>query len=350
MKMTSVKYLVGEGFKNAWVNRLMSIASVGVLMACMILMGIALIFSENINVALGNLEKQNVVMVYMKDYSWALYGEEDKSAEETSSESNSSETASENTESADKNGISSSDYVIHNEDEAKALCDEIKKLPNVDTVEYISSEQGLNETTDRLLGSYKDDFDFLHEEYGNPISASARVTMKSMEQFDETVSSIEKLEGVSNVRSFGTLADTILNLRNGITVAGFWIIAILLIISLVIVSNTIRITMYNRKLEIGIMKAVGATDAFVRIPFVVEGIAIGLISAILAEGLLYFIYRVGTESIAEMLKTSSVVPFSEMWLPLLGIFALLGVSAGALGSFIMIGKYLRKEGSEFTAI
>lgn len=345
MKITSVKYLVGEGFKNAWVNRLMSIASVGVLMACMILMGIALIFSENINVALGNLEKQNVIMVYMKDYSWALYGEEDKSAEATSSE-----TASESTESADENGISSSDYVIHNEDEAKALCDEIKKLPNVDTVEYISSEQGLNETTDRLLGSYKDDFDFLNEEYGNPISASARVTMKSMENFDETVSSIEKLEGVSNIRSFGDLADTILNLRNGITVAGFWIIAILLIISLVIVSNTIRITMYNRKLEISIMKAVGATDAFVRIPFVVEGIAIGLISAILAEGLLYFIYRVGTESIAAMLKTSSVVPFSEMWLTLLGIFALLGVSAGALGSFIMIGKYLRKEGSEFAAI
>lgn len=346
MKITSIKYLIGEGFKNTWVNRLMSIASIGVLMSCMILIGLALIFSENINVALGNLEKQNVVMVYMKDYSWALYGEEE--ADATASTAAASDTASD--EKKDANGIAASDYVIHDENEAKALCDAISQLPNVDSVEYISSEQGLNETTDRLLGSYKEDFDFLNEKYGNPISASARVTMKSMEEFDDTVSSIAGLNGVSNVRTFGNLADTILNLRNSITVAGFWIIGILLVISLMIVSNTIRITMYNRKLEISIMKAVGATNTFIRIPFVIEGIVMGLLSALLAEGLLYFIYRVGTETIASMLKTSSVVPFSEMWLPLLLMFTILGVGAGALGSFFMIGKYLRKEGSEFSAI
>ena len=75
MKLSSIKYLTGEGFKNVWVNRLMSVASVGVLVACMVIIGIAILISENANVAIGNLEKQNVVMVYMKDYNWALYGD-----------------------------------------------------------------------------------------------------------------------------------------------------------------------------------------------------------------------------------------------------------------------------------
>ncbi len=361
MKLGSIRYLITEGFKNTWVNRLMTFASVGVLMACMILIGLALVFSENISIALGNLEKQNVIMVYMKDYSWALYGEDDEPAEATSSDTaDSEENSSDETEDADveqtpaetpdENGIVASDYIIHDEDEAKALCDKISQMSNVDSVEYISSEQGLAETTDRLLGSYKEDFNFLNDEYGNPVSASARVTMKNMDNFDDTVKAIGKLEGVSNVRTFGNLADTILKLRNGITVAGFWIVAILLVISLMIVSNTIRVTMHSRKLQISIMKAVGATDSFVRIPFVVEGVLIGLVSALLAEGLIYFIYRVATESIASMLGTTSVVPFGEMWLPLLLIFVLIGMGAGALGSFFMIGKYLRKEGSEFAAI
>ena len=98
------------------------------------------------------------------------------------------------------------------------------------------------------------------------------------------------------------------------------------------------------------MKAVGATDAFVRIPFVVEGILIGLISALVSEGLLYFCYRVATEAIAATLGTSDIIAFGEIAIPLLLIFICVGLFSGALGSFIMIGKYLRKEGSEFAAI
>ena len=76
MKISSVKYLVGEGAKNAWVNRLMTIASVGVLVACMVIIGLAILISENVNKAVGKLEQQNVVMAYMKDYNWALYGDD----------------------------------------------------------------------------------------------------------------------------------------------------------------------------------------------------------------------------------------------------------------------------------
>ena len=108
--------------------------------------------------------------------------------------------------------------------------------------------------------------------------------------------------------------------------------------------------MYNRKLEISIMKAVGATDAFIRIPFVVEGVLIGVISAIISEGLLYFCYRVATETIVSTLGTTDIVRYGDMAVILLIIFLAIGVLAGALGSAIMIGKYLRKEGSEFAAI
>jgi len=339
MKLGSVKYLVGEGFKNVWVNRLMTIASVGVLVACMVIIGLALLISENVNIAVGNLEKQNVVMVYMKDYNWALYGNSvDEEKEETKKGK------------ADKNGIYETDYVIHSDDEAKALCDAIAKLDNVESVEYISSEAGLETIKETMLDGQEEYFSFLDDEYGNPISAAAKVKMKNMEFFDETIEKITKMDGVDTIQSQSDLADTITAIKKGITVAGVWIIAILIVISLVIVSNTIRVTMYNRKLEISIMKAVGATDTFIRIPFVIEGILIGILSAGIAEGLLYFCYRVATETIIGTLGISEIVSYSSMAWQLFGIFAAIGVIAGAIGSFIIIGKYLRREGSEFSAL
>ncbi len=335
MKVGSIKYLIKEGFRGTWANRLMSLASVGVLVACMVIIGLAILISENVKVAVGALEKQNVVMVYMQDYNWALY-------------SDSLELPEEAREGADANGIIESDYVIHNEDEAKAFCDKIAQLGNVDSVEFVSSETGLENVKDDMLEGQSDYFTFLDDEYGNPLSSAAKVTMKEMALFDETIEQIKAIEGVDTVRSHGDLAEKIDTIKQGIYIAGFWIIAILIVISLVIVSNTIRVTMYNRKLEISIMKAVGATDAFIRIPFVIEGMLIGLISALISEGIVYFCYRVATEKISAML--GSVVPFGEMSLYLLLVFALIGVFAGALGSAFMIGKYLRREGSEFAAI
>ncbi len=339
MRLSSMKYLVGEGFKNAWINRLMSLASVGVLVACMVVIGLALLISENVAKAIGNLEQQNVVMVYMEDYNWALYSED----KDTSSKSTSSE-------KADKNGIKKSDYTIHNEQEAKALCDKIAALDNVAEVTFVSSEEGLETVKASMLEGQEEYFTFLDEEYGNPMSCAAKVTMKDMALFSSTIKEIEKLEGVDVIQSQDDLADKITAIKNGIGVAGIWIIAILMIIALVIVSNTIRVTMYNRKLEISIMKAVGATDTFIRIPFIVEGMLIGVISAITAWGLLYFCYRVATETIVSTLGTTDIVKYGDMaWLLLL-VFIGIGLFAGIIGSIIIISKYLRKEGSEFAAI
>ena len=199
-----------------------------------------------------------------------------------------------------------------------------------------------------MLGEQAEWFTFLDDEYGNPMSAAVKVTMVDMSLFDETLEQIEEMEGVDTIQSYREIAEKINTIKQGIYVAGFWIIGILAVIALVIVSNTIRVTMYNRKLEISIMKAVGATDTFVRIPFVVEGLIIGLISALLSEVIIYFCYRVATEKIKEVL--GSVVGFKEVYMYLLVVFICIGIFAGIFGSFIMIRKYLKREGSEFTAI
>ena len=363
MKMGSVKYLVGEGVKNTWVNRLMSLASVGVLVACMVIIGLAILSSENVNKAVGNLEQQNVVMAYMKDYSWALYGDKDVSSDTSSAASSATATSSgtassaasssENTsseEKADENGIKQSDYVVHGEEEAKALCDEIAKLDNVASVTYVSPEEGLESVKKSMLEGQESYFSFLDEKNGNPMSGAAKIQMKDMSRFDETVEQVKKFDGISDIQSQSDLAEKITAIKKGIGIAGFWIIAILMVIALVIVSNTIRVTMYNRKLEISIMKAVGATDSFVRIPFVVEGMLIGVVSALIAEGLLYFCYRVATETIIGTLGTSDIVHYSDVAGWLLLVFIGIGIFAGVLGSVIMISKYLRHEGSEFAAI
>lgn len=376
MKFSSMRYLAGEGVKNAWVNRLMTIASVGVLVACMVIIGLAILISENVNKAVGNLEQQNVVMAYMKDYNWALYGGSDTdssssgtdstasdASQESASDSGEAGTSSESsdgsdstgsgtdeTDKADENGIKPSDYVIHNDEEAKALCDEIAKIDNVAAVEYITSEEGLESVKESMIEGQESYFTFLDDEYGNPMSGAAKITMTDMSKFDDTVDKIMELDGVDTIQSQSDLADKIAAIKRGVGIAGFWIIAILMVISLVIVSNTIRVTMYNRKLEISIMKAVGATDSFVRIPFVVEGMLIGLVSALLAEGLLYFCYRVATETIIATLGTTDIVYYSDVAWWLLLVFIGIGIFAGVLGSVIMISKYLRREGSEFAAI
>ena len=394
MKPRSIRYLTGEGIKNLWANRLMTIASVGVLVACMVIIGLAMLLTMNINEVMTNLEKENVVMAYFNDKNSVLYGSEsDKKDDNTTSEEStssdavsseegdetssgvSSDKSSSNKNSSDKNSSkkTSSDassnvssetaskneankgdvpydsYLIHNDEEALELCKKLEEIDNVAKVEFISSEDGLKELREDHFEGQEELFTFF-DSYGNPLQCGARITLNDMSKFDETLEEIKNTPGVSQTQSFADLAKKINAIKNGVAIAGSWIIVVLLIISLVIVSNTIRVTMYTRKLEIGIMKAVGATNSFIRLPFVIEGMSIGIISAAISMGLIYFCYRIVGDTIAESLGTVSVIKFSEAFLPLLGVSLCIGIISGLIGSLIMISKYLRKEGSEFTAI
>ena len=353
MKLRSVGYLTGMGIHNVKRNWLMSVASYAVLLACMVIFGIALLVYANLNVALKGLEQQNVVMVYMKDYSWAMYSENGASSDDTDSSAVLSvddvvtDNISNEDDQADENGIKQSDYYIHNDEEAQLLCDKIANLSNVADVEYISAEQGLEEVTDSMMSSVKDYFSDLSE--GNPLSAAAKVTMSDMSLFDSTLSSIEAMDEVDCTLSYGELANKITSIKSGIRTAGLWIFIILAVISFVIVTNTIRVTLFSRKCEIKIMKAVGATNAFIRFPFIVEGILIGMLSAVSGEVIVYAIYRTASESISSILGASSVVPFNEWALILFAAFSAIGILSGLFGSVLILRIYLNKEGSEFAA-
>lgn len=360
MKIQSIRYLTREGFRNVWVNRLMSVASVGVLVACMVLIGFAILLTQNVNVYMSNLEQQNVVMVYFNDENSVIYQNASQittteTSSNGSSSSTSSTTTSSKTSSVSSNNTTNTDskipesaYLIHNEEEAKAVCTSLEKLNNVASVEFISKDEALKKAKETSLSDMAGAFEILDEEGGNPMSHGARVTLQSMDLFEQTIKDIQKTTGVHSVVSHAELAKTIADIKSGISMICFWIIGILAVIALVIVSNTIRVTMYNRKLEISIMKAVGATDAFIRLPFIIEGIILGLISAILSEGILYFCYRVASDSMGQTFTLS--VPFADEALNLFGIFAAIGIVAGSIGSAFMIGKYLKKEGSEFKAL
>ncbi len=311
MKFRSFNYLIGEGFKNIWLNRLMSLASVGVLAACMLIMGVSIALSVNIDKAMGDLSDQNVVMVYFDNEL--------------------------------------------NDQQCKEAFENVKNVQNVaaDGAVYVPRDDGLDSLIINAFGEdYTEEQAAVFErlrETGNPLPNGARIQFEDLEHFDSTVAAIEKVDGVDIVQSHRELAQKIYNIRTTINNGCIWIIALLLIIAFVIVSNTIRITMYNRKLEISIMKAVGATNRFIRFPFMVEGVLLGVISALMTTGLLYVVYHFASDAIRSSLDIVPIA-FSEMVMSILGIFALIGVVLGLLCSAFTITKYLRKEGSDFRAI
>ena len=310
MKARSVRYLIGEGLKNIWLNRMMSIASIGVLMASMLLMGIAIAFSENVDRVMSSIESQNVVMVFLED------------------------------ELTDE--------------QVQSVYEQIKSLDNInpDETTYISSNQALEGVLHEMGPEYEEYFNQYFEEGNTIMPETVRASMIDLEKYDQTVAAIENVEGVDSYNSSRDLAVILTTVRDAINTAGVWIIVLLSLIALVIISNTVRITMFNRKLEISIMKAVGATKGFIRFPFMIEGITLGVIASFLTVGVEYLLYKLAIKALDPIIKILGYnpVPFSNfMWIILL-IFLALGIISGLIASIITISKYLRREGSEFSAL
>lgn len=296
MSLSSFRYLLREGFRSLWQNRFMALASVGVLVACLILTGGAYLIFENIDSAFDMVYSQNVAVAF-----------------------------------ADV-GIT--------EDRLQAVRDELEGITNIADIEFISRDEAL----DRYSEQFPDALLEQLQGENNPMQDSFVISFEDLEKFDATVMQIEKIEGIEEVKSRSEIADMLTSLRQVVLAVGGWIIGILLVVSLFIISNTIKLTVYNRRLEIYIMKSVGATDAFIRIPFVVEGMTLGLISGGVSYGLLYYIYT----RLAGLFTFESgfrMVAFSNVWLPLLIVFLAAGLLIGAVGSAISMGKYLRDRGN-----
>lgn len=299
MKGTSLKYLTHEGFRNVWVNRLMSLASVTVLMACLIIMGAGIMIYFNINNVVDKVQSQNVVMVYVADDA--------------------------------------------SEDETTQIGTSLKGISNVESCEFVPKEVAFQEQIQSMGGDAAlfEGFDEI------PLPDAYKVTVKDLSQFENTVSQIKQINKVDSVRENSDLASKLLSLRHAVSIVSVGLVIMLFLVALFIISNTIRITMFSRKLEISIMKAVGATNWFIRWPFMIEGMILGTISGIVSLGGLWGLYAVAEKVFAQTLSLIgfSLVPFSEYWWQILLVFVAIGLFTGGFGSLVSMAKYLKEQGS-----
>lgn len=300
MKGTSLKYLTHEGFRNVWVNRLMSLASVTVLMACLIIMGAGIMIYFNINNVVDKVQSQNVVMVYVADDA--------------------------------------------SEDETTQIGTSLKGISNVESCEFVPKEVAFQEQIQSMGGDAAlfEGFDEI------PLPDAYKVTVKDLSQFETTVSQIKQINKVDSVRENSDLASKLLSLRHAVSIVSVGLVVMLFLVALFIISNTIRITMFSRKLEISIMKAVGATNWFIRWPFMIEGMILGTISGIVSLGVLWGLYAVAEKVFAQTLSLIgfSLVPFSGYWWQILLVFVAIGLFTGGFGSLVSMAKYLKEQGSE----
>lgn len=302
MKGTSVKYLTHEGFRNVWVNRLMSLASVTVLLACLLIMGSGIMIFFNIDSLLDVVQSQNVVMVYVAENATDL---------ETS-----------------QIGVS------------------IQNMENIESCEFIPKDDAFQKQIESMGGDAAI-FEGFDE---SPLPDAYKVTVRDLTQFEGTVTQLKAMEMVESVRENGDLASKILSVRHAITIVSIGLVIMLFLVAVFIIANTIRITMFSRKLEINIMKAVGATNWFIRWPFLIEGILLGVISGILSFGLLWGLYELAVKVFTDTISTLgfSLVAFTEHWWQILLVFLGIGVFTGGFGSTVSMGKYLKEQGSVVT--
>lgn len=304
--MNSAGYLIKEGFRSVKINKLMTIASMGVLICCMLLMGCSVLVSSNTTNLLSKIEEQNVIMVFMDD---------DATQEMT--------------------------------DAAQA---QIKKLENVKDVIFISKDEAWNNQLKEMNDSQREFFENYADQ--SPLPDTLKVIVSDMTSFDGIVKSIQKMDNIQNIRENSQLAQKLAKVRQAVNIICIAVVALLFAVSVFIISNTVRISMFSRKLEISIMKSVGATDGFVRTPFIVEGMVIGILSAGLAELMVWGIYVLATNQLSSMLTlfNTGFVDFADLWWILLVAFLALGLATGVGGSFVSMNKYLKHEGSELNEI
>lgn len=295
--MKGFGYLIKEGFKNVYANRIMSIASVCVLVSCLVMTGAAALFSLNVREIVSNVEKTNETTVYIL-----------------------------------KN---------RSEIEAKQIGRQIRSIPNVQTATFVSSQEGM-EQFKQSLGEQL--FDLVKDE--DPLNDAYRVSFEDLSKYEDTVKQIKAIDGVQSVLDRRDFARKMTKISNIISLVSVAIVTALIIVSLFIIANTIRTTMYSRRFEISIMKSVGATNMFVRMPFLVEGMVIGFISAALSTGVLALLYHAAVGVVNSSGMNIKAIPFTNIVLPLALAFVVVGVLVGFFGGFISIRKYLRKEGNE----
>lgn len=296
MKLSSLGYLLKEGARNIWSNRTMSFASVGVLISCLLLTGAAVLFSMNIDSAMQSVEGSNSITVYCTQGLPTL--------------------------------------------KAVQVGEQIKNLENISECELVPKDQAVEEMLDMLgdngtvLQGLMGEDNFLPDAY--------RISLTDLSKYEETAAQITAIEGVEKIIDYSNIANQLTQLDDMVTTVCFWIILLLGVVSLFIIANTIRVALFSRRVEISIMKSVGATNWFVRVPFIVEGLLIGLVSGGLASIILNLAYDSVMSSLS-VLSFFTPLPLGPYRMRIVLIFLLAGSAFGVLGGLISIGRYLKKD-------
>jgi len=293
-----IGYLISEGFKSTFKQKKMTSASIIIMCATMFIFGLFFAIGENVNSVIKQVESQQGIQIYIKEEA--------------------------------------------NDEEIERLGNEIKKINGVNKVDFVSKEDALN-TVKSWFVEAPELLDVYDEE--NIFPASYFVTLTDLSLNEEVQAEIYKLDNVDTIESENNTINKLQELAKGIQIMTLVILALLIIISIFIISYTIKLTVHARRKEISIMKYVGATNSFIRGPFIVEGIIIGIISAVITLVILGLAYNgiinaIGSSAILNAISIS-LLSFSDMFYLVLAVYLGLGIGIGILGSTISMRKYLK---------
>ena len=288
------KFFIREGAGNMFSHGFMSFAAIGITVACLLIMGTFTLVAYNANVNLGDLQQENAVLAFVDD---AL-----------------------------------------TEQEARALQTKIENVNNVADCTFMSRD----EAKENYIARYDGD-----ELYGDLPAVVFRhryvIHVTDPDRIMETKEAVKQVAGIAKARADQAVAEGFTTARNVAGIISIALIAILLLVSVFIISNTIKLTTFDRRDEIAIMKMVGATNGFIRWPFVYEGMLLGLFSAVIAFGLQWLLYTAVARGIgtSDTLQILTVVPFVKIWQPVALVFLGAGILVGVGGSLTAIRRFLR---------
>lgn len=292
MKHNNFGYLMGEGVRAMFKHGFMSFAAICITVACLVIVNSFLLISYNMSLMVNDLQKKMEVVVIIDE--------------------------------------------TYTEAESKSVGSEINLIENVDNARFVSRAEALEEfigDSDESLFEGLDPENF-RDQYV--------ITLVDNEKVAETKAALERVSGVAEVHAPDEMANALSTLRNVLYGATMAIAAILLIVSLIIISNTIRLAMLDRREEIGIMKMVGATNGFIRFPFLIEGFFLGLFGAVISFFVEWGLYEaIRNAIISTDLQFLTFVPFTEILLPMIAACAVAGFGIGILGSLLSIRRFLK---------
>ena len=293
MRLNNFGYLIKEGFRGIFLHGFMSFAAVCVTVACLVIVGSFSALAYNLDLMVEELNQTSEILVYIdSDLSDA---------------------------------------------EAKSIGTKINLMDNVLQATFVSREEALQ--------------DFIEDHDGDSAFSGVQasdlrhryvVSLEDNTRMQQTDEQLKQLPGVAKTNAAYELAEGFSTIQDVLHLVSAAVIAVLLVVSLLIISNTVKLAMYDRKEEIAIMKMVGATNGFIRLPFVVEGFTLGMVGAAAAFGLMWVGYDAMIDKVTavDSLQLFTFVPFEELLIPMVAVFGAAGMFVGILGSWTSIRKFM----------